>query len=171
MRIDLVDPGLRGRPWETASWTRGPSLYLTWEELDCNDGSVYPMEWWETRAVPLSVEFEWIRATGGGLPIPIGSGYRTWTWNARSKGARKSKHPEGIALDIYPPRNVLLPGLVDIVVAVAHRPGSLIRGIGVYRTFVHFDIRGFDLAVRPVRVARWKGSRISAEVWRKVRDM
>lgn len=164
MFIDLVIPELPERPWETDAWLVGPSPHLTWAELDCKDGTPYPEHWKLTRATSLAYEFEIIRATAGGFPMPVGSGFRTWEHNAAIGGARFSKHPEGIALDIYPPRNILLPQLVDVVVAVAHRPDGLIRGIGVYRTFVHFDIR------EGTRVARWKGSRVSAEIWRKVRD-
>lgn len=160
MWINLVKPALPpGRLWEAATFEAcGPSPHLSWGELDCNDGTPYPEEWRVSRAVPLAVEFEWIRATCGGVPIPVGSGYRTWPWNTKSDGARYSKHPEAIALDIYPPRHLLLPGLVDVVIEVAHRPGGRIRGIGVYRTFVHFDIR------EGTRIARWRGARVSPEV-------
>lgn len=164
--VDPVDPRLEegASPWDVPRWEQGPSPHLSWIELDCNDGTQYPEDWKRLRAVPLAVEFEWIRATCGGEPIPVGSGYRTRAWNVASKGARNSQHVEGRALDIYPPRHLLLPNLVDVVVAVAHRPGSAIHGIGVYRTFVHFDVRP------GTRIARWKGSRVSAEVWSKVKN-
>ncbi len=164
MWIDLVDPGLPERLWEAATFEAcGPSPHLSWErELDCHDGTPYPAEWRIARAVPLAIEFEWIRAACGGEPLPVGSGFRTWQWNTRSKGARRSTHPEGIALDIHPPGFMDLPDLVDVVIEVAHRPGSRIRGIGVYRTFVHFDIR------TGTRIARWRGSRALPEVWRRV---
>lgn len=169
----LVEPAIVPTPWKTAFWKCGPTLYLTWQELDCRDKdrTPYPEEWRRSRAVPLAIEFEWIRATAGGLPIEIGSGYRTWPWNRKRHGARHSQHPRGTALDLYPPTNLRMPGFVDAVLLVAHRPESRIRGVGVYRTFVHFDIRGFDFTVPPMRIARWRGSRISPEVWNKVRDV
>lgn len=158
MMMSLVTPELGG------PWTRGPSEHLTWSEMRCNDGTPFPEEWREERALPLGVEFEWIRATCGGAPIEVGSAFRTWYWNTKVKGARKSTHPRGLALDLYPPANLGLPFFVDAVIKVAHRPGGMIRGIGVYRTFVHVDIREGN------RVSRWRGTRASAEVWKKVRD-
>lgn len=160
----LIEPAIVPNPWETAIWKWGPSAYLTWRELDCHDEdkTPYPEEWRIERAYPLSVEFEYIRATAGGYPLSVGSGYRTWDWNSKAGGARHSQHPEGNALDIYPSIEKRLPTLVDAVLLVAHRPGGRIRGIGVYRTFVHVDIRLGD------RVCRWRGSRVDAEVVRAI---
>lgn len=160
--MKLVEPAIVPIPWETAFWKWGPSVHLLWcGELDCGDGTPYPEEWRRSRAYPLSVEFEYIRATAGGNPLAVGSGYRTRSWNSKVGGARYSEHPEGNAIDIYPPAEGRLPLLVDAALLVAHRPGGRIRGIGVYRTFVHVDIRAGD------RVCRWRGSRVEPEVWQR----
>lgn len=155
----LVEPFLRRNPWmDSYDWGRGPSAHLSWTELDCRDSVRYPLDWRIPRAVPLSVEFEWIRSTLGGTPIGVGSGYRTKAWNRKVGGARNSQHVEGRALDLYPPEGKAVADLVEAALAVARRPGGLIRGIGVYSTFVHVDIR-------PVvgRVCRWEGRRRMAE--------
>lgn len=156
----LIEPAILPKPWETAFWKWGPSPHLLWRELDCHDSTPYPEEWRIERAYPLSIEFEYIRATAGGYRLPVGSGYRTDSWNTRAGGTRYSQHLEGNAIDIYPPAEGRLPLLVEAVLLVAHRPGGRIRGIGVYRTFVHADIRMGD------RVCRWRGSRVDAEVLR-----
>lgn len=163
----LVEPAIVPKPWETAFWKWGPSVNLLWrEELDCHneDRTPFPERWRRSRAYPLSVEFEWIRATAGGHPLKVGSGYRTKAWNGKVGGTRFSRHPEGRAIDIYPSLETRLPVLVEAVLLVAHRPGSRIRGVGVYRTFVHVDIRAGD------RICRWRGSRVDAEVWLQVAD-
>ena len=161
----LIEPALVPKPWETAFWKWGPGPHLLWcGELDCRDGTPYPERWRRSRAYPLSVEFEHVRATAGGYPLKVGSGYRTEAWNRKVDGSRHSQHPEGRAIDIYPSLEVRLPALVEAVLLVAHRPGGRIRGIGVYRTFVHIDIRAGD------RVCRWRGSRVDAEVWLQVAE-
>ncbi|MCP4201148.1 MAG: hypothetical protein GY769_04360 [bacterium] len=162
--VNLVEPALIETPWETAFWQWGPSPHLTWRELNCNDGTPYPEEKRIERAYPLSVEFEFVRTTLGGYPIRVSSGYRTWAWNSKIGGARRSQHPEATAVDMEPPGHLGVPDLLEAVLLVAHRPGGRVRGIGVYRTFVHMDIR------RSERVCRWKGSRVLPEVWKTLAD-
>ena len=107
----------------------GPSQNLSWKELSCHDGSVYPAEWRETRAIPLAQEFEAVRAAVG-QPIGIISAFRTPAYNARIPGAaRNSQHVQGRALDLRPPTGLTPRDLYDVVVARASEPGSRIRGI------------------------------------------
>ena len=69
-----------------------------------------------------------------GKPITINSGYRTPSYNKAIGGAKQSQHMEGTAVDIvvkdYTPEEV------------AHL-GKLLgfRGIGLYNTFCHLDVR------------------------------
>jgi uncharacterized protein YcbK (DUF882 family) len=81
--------------------------------------------------------------------ITINSAYRCKTHNASSGGVKTSQHLEGIATDIT---------------CKAHKPESLYKiiedlikkgklkegGLGLYNTFVHYDIRG--------KKARWNNS-------------
>lgn len=133
--------------------TAGPSPHLSWAELACHNGVPYPMEWRETRAVQLAIEFERIRVAVG-RPIPILSAYRTQSYNARIPGAAKnSQHVHGRALDLNIPKGMTLQQLLKAVLSVARSEGSKIRGVGEYAWGVHIDIRPGD------RLVRWSGSK------------
>lgn len=138
----------------------GPSPHLTWAELACHDGTPYPVEWYADRAIPLAVEFEHVRARMG-TPLVVLSAYRTPAYNARIPGAAKaSQHVQGRALDLAIPAGRTLAELLDAALTVAKRPGSRIRGVGLYDWGVHIDIRPSARLVRwyggskPVQVAR-----------------
>jgi len=132
----------------------GPSPHLSWSELACHDGTVYPPEWRATRAIPLAAEFERVRAALGGRPLTILSAFRTPEYNRRIPGAAKaSQHVQGRALDLRPPAGVSVDELLAAVLSVARRPDSRIRGVGRYSWGVHMDIRPGD------RLARWSGAK------------
>jgi uncharacterized protein YcbK (DUF882 family) len=117
----------------------GPSPNLSWEELACKDGTPYPIEWRKDRAIRLAVCFEAIRKGCGNRPITVISAYRTKTWNKRIGGANKSQHLEGRALDLRPPNILPIRSFYDLILYLTkYYP---IRGIGLYRTFVHIDTR------------------------------
>ena len=137
----------------------GPSPHLSWRELGCRDGTPYPEKWKLTRAVLLAQGFEAIRAEVDG-PIRVSSAYRTRDYNARVGGSRYSQHIEGRALDLAVPRKLTLTEFFEIVLFVARRPSSLLRGLGVYPSFVHIDIRPSR------RLVRWQGKRADAELVR-----
>ena len=74
------------------------------------------------------------------LPITIASGYRSPEHNARIKGAKNSQHIHGRAADIK------VSGMTPVEVAkVIERlisEGKMLQGgIGIYRTWVHYDTR------------------------------
>jgi len=131
----------------------GPSPHLSWAELACKDGTPYPQKWRMDRAVELALAFETIRELCG-FPILISSAYRTPEYNARINGgqggAKNSQHCEGRALDLAPPRPPQLWALRLAVIKARQR--GLIRGIGLYRGFIHID-------TRPGRNATWTGDR------------
>lgn len=137
----------------------GPSAHLAWQELGCRDGTPYPVEWRETRAVELASAFEAIRAVVG-QPIVIGSAFRTPAYNAKIGGAKRSQHCQGRALDLYPPQGWDIGRFYAAVRGVALDPESTIHGLGQYPTFVHVDVR--DRA--DGRVTVWRGSRAWAEL-------
>ena len=137
----------------------GPSAHLSWKELACKDGTPYPAEWRETRAVHLANEFEAIRATVG-RAITIGSAYRTPSHNRKVGGARKSQHVEGRALDLYPPKGMTVHDLHLICRRRAALAESAINGVGLYPTFVHIDTRPSPDG----RITAWDGKRAWAEV-------
>ena len=142
-----------------APMSLGPSAHLTWAELACHDGTPYPNDWRESRAVRLATAFEQVRAAVG-APIRIGSAYRTPAHNAAVGGARESQHCEGLALDLYPPDGWTIDEFDDAVRPLALSPETEIHGFGRYPTFLHIDVR----QVRNGRCICWRGKRVSAEL-------
>ncbi len=146
-------------PWPGTDLDKGPSPRLSWRELGCRDGTPYPEEWRRSRALVLARVFERIRREVGG-PIRVNSAYRTRAYNAQVGGSRNSQHVEGRALDLAVPRKLILAEFHEIVLFVARRPGSLLRGVGVYPSFIHIDTRPSP------RLVRWQGKRVLAELVR-----
>ena len=124
----------------------------SWAEMACRDGTPYPDEWRIERALPIGIVFEQIRERVGG-PIGINSGYRTLVYNRRIGSKDKSQHPKGRALDLDRPDGITELEFLALALEVARRPGSKLRGIGIYPEFMHIDIRPTD------RLHRWRGSR------------
>jgi uncharacterized protein YcbK (DUF882 family) len=83
-----------------------------------------------------------------GKPVHIISGYRNPTYNKRIGGASRSYHMKAMAADIkvkgMTPRQVKAI-IEDLIVDGLMKPG----GVGIYRTFIHYDCRGKN--------ARWVG--------------
>lgn len=129
----------------------GPSSHLSWDELACKDGMPYPEQWRTTRAVALARAFEALREEVG-RPLVILSAYRTPSHNQRIGGARFSQHVEGRALDLRPPSTWTPKRLANLA---RHIPS--IRGLGLYSTFVHIDVRPSD------RLVVWNGARSQAD--------
>ncbi len=93
----------------------------------------------------------------------INSAFRHLEYNLSIGSTKTSQHVEGRALDLGIPRAMELVDFLGIILDVANRPGSRMRGIGVYPTFIHIDTRP------SVRLARWRGGRVSAEVTKEMR--
>lgn len=140
----------------------GPSPHLSWSELACNNATKtpYPSEWRESRAHYLADEFEKIRVACGGVPITVGSAFRTPAYNASiPKAAKNSQHMQGRALDLYPPRDMSVAEFYSRIRTVAMSDFSSIRGLGRYPSFVHVDIR----PIANNRLVVWSGARAWAE--------
>ncbi len=92
--------------------------------------------------------FQWIRDQVG-HPLTINSGYRTWWYNRKVKGSRNSQHLYGKAIDIFA---LDVDGGPKALAAICEKYFSeqcriVEGGIGIYKTFVHFDVR--------IKKARW----------------
>jgi hypothetical protein len=139
---------------------RGPSAHLSWRELACKDvaRTPYPVEWRLDRAVILAVTFEDLRALLGDQPLAVHSAYRTVAYNRKIGGARASQHCEGRAIDFTHP--TLRPREIFIRIRQAQRAGHLplLGGLGLYRTFVHVDVRP---RIRLGYLAMWSGTGIT----------
>lgn len=122
------------------------SLHFTWQEFACNDGTPYPVEWRDTRGFELATMLEDVRAFLGGGPLTVGSVYRTKRWNALKGGKKGSRHLQGRAGDIYPPRppgkrkRISMPEFHRRVHAFV-KTHPLVGGLGFYRWGVHLDTR------------------------------
>ncbi len=95
----------------------------------------------------LATELEVLRAYLN-RPIVIRSGYRSPARNAAVKGAPKSQHLLAKAADIVvhgiPPEGVA-KAVEHLIAAGQMKDG----GVGVYRNWVHYDVRS--------KRARWRG--------------
>jgi uncharacterized protein YcbK (DUF882 family) len=81
-------------------------------------------------------------------PVRVISGYRTPKYNRKIGGARKSQHMKAKAADLRV-RGVTAVELREIILNLI-KEGKIKRGgVGLYRTFVHYDTRGWN--------ARWTG--------------
>ena len=84
-----------------------------------------------------------------GKPITINSGYRSEEYNASIKGSsKKSQHVMGRAADIVV--KGMSPLAVHTTIELLIEKGDMLQGgLGLYDSFVHYDIRGTK--------ARWDG--------------
>lgn len=75
-----------------------------------------------------------------GQPIKINSGYRSPAHNKKVSGAKNSQHLYGKAADIV--ISGMTPEQVKAQIEMLIRAGKMKNGgIGLYKTFVHYDIR------------------------------
>lgn len=128
----------------------GPTKHLTWKELACHDGTPYPEEWKGNRAILLAETFEVLRHACNGKSIKILSAFRTPAHNKKIGGAQHSQHLQGRALDMVPPDGYTVDDFYTTIKKLSEF--TPIRGIGLYKTFVHMDIRP------STRVATWSGT-------------
>jgi len=107
-------------------------------EFACKDGTPVPSELLDN-VTELAKNLQVLRDFIG-LPIKINSSYRTPSHNKAVGGASKSQHLLAKAADIkvsgMKPADLaqIIEGLIDM--------GKMKQGgLGVYNTFVHYDIR------------------------------
>jgi uncharacterized protein YcbK (DUF882 family) len=109
------------------------------EEFACHDGTPVPPELVQT-VKKLAENLEIIRKEVG-KPLKILSGYRTPAWNKRVEGAKSSNHMLGRAADItvegIPPKAIA--DTIERLIKEGKLPPS---GLGRYKGFTHYDIRG-----------------------------
>lgn len=124
------------------------SKNFTLSEFDCKDGSVTP-EFAVENLTKLAMQLQVLRSTID-RPININSGYRSPEYNEKIGGAKHSQHKLGNAADITVPG--LTPKQVHFFIERLIEEGEMQEGgLGLYDTFVHYDI-GYDGKKR-----RWNG--------------
>ena len=80
-------------------------------------------------------------------------GYRSLEYNTKIKGAKRSQHMVAKAADIIVPGMTSLE-VRDIILELI-REGKMEKGgVGIYPTFVHYDVRGYN--ARWGSYNRWK---------------
>jgi uncharacterized protein YcbK (DUF882 family) len=116
-------------------------------EFKCRDGTHVPDELMEN--LEELVENLQIIRDHIGVPMRIISGYRSPKYNRRIGGARKSQHMKAKAADIVV--KTIKPVKMREIIIDLIKEGKIKKGgVGLYRSFVHYDTRG--------RNARWKGN-------------
>jgi len=113
-------------------------------EFDCQDGSEMPIDVLDNiriTAENLQVLRDYIEE-----PININSAYRSVQHNKRIGGTPKSQHVKGLAVDIRV-NGYTTKKLYKLINKLIHNGTLKKGGLGLYKGFVHYDIRGYN--------ARW----------------
>ena len=109
------------------------------EEFDCNDGSEMPINIYHNM-VKVANQLQTLRNFLN-KPIHINSAYRSEEYNASIGGVSNSQHIMGRAADIV--IKGMTPIEVSEVIEDLIKKGDMLQGaIGIYSSFVHYDIRG-----------------------------
>lgn len=113
-------------------------------EFHCKDGTKVPKEYY-SNLQRLMNNLQVLRDHLG-VSILINSGYRSPTHNAKVGGAKNSTHKRALAADIR--TNSHTPAQIKSKITELIAAGKMEQGgIGLYPTFVHYDVRGYK--------ARW----------------
>ena len=109
------------------------------EEFNCNDGSEMPINIYHNM-VKVANQLQILR-NHLGKPIQINSAWRSEEYNASVGGVKDSQHIMGRAADISV--RDLNPIEVYNTIEKLIMNGEILQGgLGLYDTFVHYDIRG-----------------------------
>ncbi|MEE1898047.1 D-Ala-D-Ala carboxypeptidase family metallohydrolase [Flavobacterium rakeshii] len=110
------------------------------EEFNCKDGTNVP-EKYHPNVLKVAENLEVLREYLQHPIIISGSGYRTKKHNTEVGGAPKSQHLTASAADISV--HGLSPMQIAEAIETLIEEGKMQQGgMGVYPTFVHYDIRG-----------------------------
>lgn len=116
------------------------------KEFQCKCGCDMPLEVYEN-IIKLASQLQFLRDYTG-RPITINSAYRCPEHNAKVGGSKTSQHLLGKAADIT--IQSLKPAEVFVLIEELIDMGHMLQGgLGLYDTFVHYDIRKTK--------ARWNG--------------
>ena len=116
-------------------------------EFDCSDGSEMNIAIYHNM-VKVANQLQILRNYIG-KPITINSGYRSEEYNASIKGSsKKSQHVMGRAADIVV-KGMTPVEVTEVIERLISNGDMLQGGLGLYKGFVHYDIRGTKV--------RWNG--------------
>ena len=109
------------------------------EEFDCNDGSEMPINVYHNM-VKVANQLQTLRDYIG-KPIQVNSAWRSEEYNASIGGVKNSQHIMGRAADIV--IKGMTPIEVSKIIEELISKGDMLQGgLGLYDSFVHYDIRG-----------------------------
>tara|TARA_R100000951_G_C2537772_1_gene148386 strand:+ start:62 stop:442 length:381 start_codon:yes stop_codon:yes gene_type:complete len=109
------------------------------EEFDCNDGSEMPINVYHNM-VKVANQLQTLRDYIG-KPIQVNSAWRSEEYNASIGGVKNSQHIMGRAADIV--IKGMTPIEVSKIIEELISKGDMLQGgLGIYSSFVHYDIRG-----------------------------
>lgn len=115
-------------------------------EFDSKDGADMPLDVLENIKV-LAKNLQVLRDSID-RPIKINSGYRSPEHNKKIGGVKNSQHVKGKAADIVV--SGISPQVLHKIISNLIEEGKMDQGgLGLYNSFVHYDIRGTK--------ARWEG--------------
>ena len=117
-------------------------------EFRCKDGTDVPEDLLD-KVQLLAENLQRLRDRLG-APITVISGYRSPAYNRRVGGVKRSQHLLATAADIKV-RNHSPADVQGIVISMIKSGEMHQGGVGVYPSFLHYDVRG--------SAARWKGSK------------
>jgi uncharacterized protein YcbK (DUF882 family) len=125
------------------------TLNFSLPEFYCHDAAHTPVpDQYMRNVVDLAAELQVLRDRIN-RPIHIVSGYRTPAWNKQVGGVPGSQHLLAKAADLQ--ADGMTPAQLHAVIEELIAGGKMKQGgLGLYRTFVHYDIRGTK--------ARWSGA-------------
>ena len=107
-------------------------------EFNSKDGAEMPLDV-SYNIIKLSQQLQYLRDYTD-KPIHINSAYRSPAHNSKVKGGLKSQHLLGKAADIT--IKGLTPKIVFEIIDDLISKGDMLQGgLGLYNTFVHYDIR------------------------------
>ena len=109
------------------------------EEFNCNDGSEMPINIYHNM-VKVANQLQILR-NHLGKPIQINSAWRSEEYNASIGGVKDSQHIMGRAADIVV-RDLTSTEVYNTIEELIEKGDMLQGGLGLYDTFVHYDIRG-----------------------------
>mgnify|MGYP003496326007 CR=1 FL=1 len=110
------------------------------EEFDCKDGTIVPSEFLPN-VQEVANNLQVLRDHLGVSVRVTGSGYRTPVHNKKVKGATHSQHLTASGADIN--ADGFTPKQLAAEIEKLIKSGKMKQGgIGIYKGFVHYDIRG-----------------------------
>tara|TARA_R110000803_G_scaffold9252_1_gene29355 strand:- start:517 stop:921 length:405 start_codon:yes stop_codon:yes gene_type:complete len=117
------------------------------KEFASRDGAGMPEDVWQNIKI-LASQLEVLRSHLN-KPISVTSGFRSETHNNRIGGKKNSQHLLGKASDLQV-KGLKPKKVYDAIEKLISQGKMLQGGLGLYDTFVHYDIRGEE--------ARWNNS-------------